>query len=59
MPALFCVLEHVWTASVLQLAVLCCYYNTLSTLDVGDVIDVIPGPMKSSAALLNQAGQGS
>ena len=60
MPAFFlCVLEHVWAASVLQLAVLCCYYNSLSTLDVVDVIDVMPGLMKSSAALLNQADQGS
>lgn len=57
MSALFlCVLEHVWTALVLQLAVLCCYYNSLSTLDVGDVIDDMPGLM--SAALLNQADLG-
>ena len=52
-PALF-VLELVWTASVLQLAVA----TTLSTLNVKDVIDVMPGLMKSSVALLNQADLG-
>jgi len=32
--------------------------TTLSTLNVKDVIDVMPGPMKSSVALLNQADLG-
>jgi hypothetical protein len=38
----------------LQLAVA----TTLSTLNVKDVIDVMPGLMKSSVALLNQADLG-
>ncbi|PWZ29424.1 Glycerol kinase [Zea mays] len=47
-------LSHDWSPFVMELAVA----TTLSTLNVKDVIDVMPGLMKSSVALLNQADLG-